>query len=506
MRLLLDADIALSLVPGFSGDPGIHAYSALSLQRIARKGGPSLFLHPLSIDHLLKGHHGERALQIKEHMKGYGLLDSPLPLAVLGAGQMGFPKKGSLDHAENCFMAALKSHGVDFFVTEKKALHTKAMGLGLYERVLFLSDAVALLKDLFEKKPIARPLIEMISLGEIEDKDPIFSSAEGSCDFETHDFKAMLAKFRADGCDALLARQEGSSAISGICIVKREARFFTICFIHVAPSYPVSRYGELFLASVFFHASKNNMEQIFFSLFPGNEKFAALARAFGFEPTPRPGEENNNSENQGFCKKLLWEPDAAANLTPLEFNRSLGPLAVSFHKNRTWILPMGPLGHGTLFPDLEEQLSLFPEPRPHGNPIQRALLASFFTKKIEPGDNLMVYRTRGRSGITALGVVEDTLVPASLDEAVRYLGTRTVYSYSEINNLCHDPLIAIKFRFVRSFSVPLGLSVLKKNGVLKGVPRGVTKVNSEGILWLMKRIAEQDINNGQESSEYLIFP
>ena len=119
MKFLIDTDIVLSLVPGCANDFGIHTYSALSLQRLGRKAGCSLWVHPVSIESVDIKSHGERAHGIKEHMESYGLVDATSPLSIFGAGQMGFPKKGSSDHAENCLLAAVEADSVDFFVTEQ---------------------------------------------------------------------------------------------------------------------------------------------------------------------------------------------------------------------------------------------------------------------------------------------------------------------------------------------------------------------------------------------------
>jgi hypothetical protein len=471
MKILVDTDIVLSLEPGCANDFGIHTYSALSLQRLGRKPGCSLWVHPVSIDHVEMNYHGGRAHGIKEHMADYGLVASCSPESIFGSGQMGVPKKGSSDHAENCLLAAVAADTVDFFVTERSVLHRKARHLGLQTRVLFLGDAITLLEDLFGKTPMVRPEMERVPLSALGDKDPIFWA---------DDLGDRFAQSREEGCDAIVVRLPGRSAIAGICVTKREGRVLTVCLLHVVPPYPVGRHGELLLKSVFDQALANQDKEIRLLAHVGEKSLAAFGEPFGFKSA----DPQNGLARPGYYKSLTWEQDRAEKLSPLEFHRCFGPLAVSFHGNLSWVLPLGPTCHQALFPELEEQLTLFPEPGPHGNFIRKACLCHTTTKRLAPGDNLFIYRTRNGSGITAMGVVEETLVPSCPDEVVRYLGTRTVYTPAEIADWFRKPLLAIKFRCVREFAEPLRLAALKKQGVLKGAPRGVTGVKKEGIAWL----------------------
>ncbi len=475
MKILVDTDIVLSLEPGCVNDFGIHTYSALRLQRLGRKPGCSLWVHPVSIEHVEMNYHGERAHGIKEHMATYGLVESLSLESTFGSGRMGVPKKGSPDHAENCLLAAVAADAVDFFVTERIALHRKARNLGLQTRVLFLGDAVTLLEDLFGNTPMVRPEMERVPLSALGDKDPIFWDDDSGDRF---------AKYREEGCDAIVVRSPGRSAIAGICVTKREGGVLTVCLLRVVPPYPVGRYGELLLKSVFDHARANRDKEIGLLAHVGEKSLAAFGEPFGFKPA----DPQNDLARPGFYKFLTWEQDRAEKLSPFEFHRCFGPLAVSFHGNLSWVLPLGPTCHQALFPELEEQLSLFPEPGPHGNCIRKACLCHTSAKRLAPGDNLFIYRTRGGAGITAMGVVEETLVPSCPDEAVRYLGTRTVYTRAEIAGWFEKPLLAIKFRCVREFADPLRLAVLKKQGVLKGAPRGVTGVKKEGLAWLGERL------------------
>ena len=174
IKILMDTDILVSLGTGGGENLEIHAYSALCFQRIVRKNRGALFVHPQSLEEVDLRFEGERVLQIKEQMAAYDLVDASMPLAVFEQNRVGVPKKGSADYLENSLLAAVKTGAVDFLVTEKISLHTRANRLGLSTRVLFLSDALGLVTDLFETSSQAKPVVEKISFSSIDERDPVF--------------------------------------------------------------------------------------------------------------------------------------------------------------------------------------------------------------------------------------------------------------------------------------------------------------------------------------------
>ena len=99
----------------------------------------------------------------------------------------------------------------------------------------------------------------------------------------------------------------------------------------------------------------------------------------------------------------------------------------------------------------------------------------------------MFYRSHDISGITAIGVIEETRRSSDPDVVARYVGTRTVYKYREIIDLCQKPTLAIKFRFVKGLQ-PISLGELKTNGVLKGAPQSISKLPQKGAKWIQEKI------------------
>lgn len=457
MKFLVDTDIIFSLGPDGDEDLGVHPYSAACFHRLAKKYGCTLFVHPLSLGAVDLRCQGDRATRVKEQMAAYDRVDAPVPLSVFEQNQVGFPKKGSADYLENAFLAVVKTDGVDFLVTEKTSLHTRAGRLGLSTRVLFLSDALGLIKDLFENGVQDRPGVEEICFSAIREQDPIFWTMASRKD-EGDTFKALLEQLRKEQVNAFVIRDGDKSLIAGICVVEQTSEGSAIRLFHVADPYPFSRYGALLLKVVFDRAAARGDGQIRFSALPGHNKIAALVQSFGF--------------------------------------RGADPMSVQLMpmmENNTWVLPLPPLFHGALFPQLEMQLPLFPDFGPQGNAMEKVCLFNTPAPGLNTGDTLLICRTQGPCAITAMGVVQETLVASSPHGVVRFLGTRTAWSFRDIVRFCRNNPLVIKFVLRKTLEEPLGLADLKNHGILKDRPRKIMKVTPQATVWLKEKFKTQKV-------------
>ncbi len=89
-----------------------------------------------------------------------------------------------------------------------------------------------------------------------------------------------------------------------------------------------------------------------------------------------------------------------------------------------------------------------------------------------------------------VGVVEDTLVSSSPIEIARYVSKRTVYTYSEIEKMCHREVLAILFRQSRILKRPITIEELKVNGIVSAAPQSIITIQKEASEWIQTRITE----------------
>ena len=369
----------------------------------------------------------------------------------------------------------------------------KAKALGLETRVLLLSDAVEFLHDLFDKTPPPHPIVNTQYVYEIDTNDPIFESLRA--DYGGIKFDQWLSKCKKEHRQAYIVRSP-TGELSGILIWKPEdalpngqkGKVLKICTFKVSDLHGGNRIGELLLKPLFEYIEHNKYQFSYFTAFPKQTLLIAFANDFGFFEV-----ENKDSPGEiAFCKNFEYSSDDENNLSPLEFHVKFGPRITSFNRNKSFVVPIRPKFHLTLFPDLGPfQTSIVPvQLKPCGNAIRKAYICNALTKKICAGDNLFFYRSQDMSAITSVGIVEDIVRSQHPLEIARFVGKRTVYLFDEIEEMCKgNEVLAILFRMVKATGPPyIRLQTLKKNGILKGQPQSITELSETAIPWLRQHI------------------
>lgn len=490
MKFLIDTNIVVPLEPGLTADFEINTDHALEFHRLAQKSGNTLYLHPAIEYDLSRDKVTERAILRKKLLNRYEKIKSPPELSLLEKAHVGDPEKGSNDYVDNCLLASVKGDAVDFLITEDKGIHRKARRSGLDSRVFFLQEAINLLLDLFDKSPPPPPSVRKVYVYELNENDPIFSSLRSDYHPEFDDwFKYCKRTHR----EAYVIPNEGLAFLSGICIIKSEeslptgdrGRTLKLCTFKISDFEHGKRFGELLLKAVFDYADNNNYDFIYFTAFPKQDELMAFSESFGFHVSQK----QNDGGEYVVYKKLVYPLNNDEKLSPLDFHIRYGPRRVLFKDNNTFLVPIKPIYHQVLFPELEQQIPIFQESRPCGNSIKKAYLCHSSIKQIRPGDNLLIYRSKDIGGITAIGAVEDTLRSSNPDEIARHVGSRTVYSFDSIVDFCHKPILAIRFRYVKGLNQPIRLNELKQKRIIKGAPQSIMKLRQEGVEWIRTKLS-----------------
>jgi hypothetical protein len=489
MNILIDTNIVLPLEPGSTVDLEVNTNNAVLFHSLSSQSNNVICVHPAIEYDLARDKNQERANLRRTLIGRYKTLPSPPPPSCLDSEDVGTPEFGSNDYVDNCYLAAVKDNAVDFLITEDKGVHRKARKLGIESRVLLLKEAIDLLRNLFDESPPPPPSVEKIYVHELDTSDEILSSLRKDYD---PNFDSWLIKCKREHREAYIIRTEDTSQLAGILIIKREEQLpsgdsgktLKLCTFKVSDKYGGNRYGELLLKSAFDYAYLNKYKYIYFTTYQKQEGLIAFASSFGFEISKSYNERGESI----LYKEFEYSNDQLNTLSALEFHIRFGPRAFMFDKNSTFVVPIVPKFHGILFPELEKQIPLFRNYRPCGNSIKKAYLCHSTTKLLNPGDNLLIYRSHDLSGITAIGVVEETLRSQDPNEITRFVGTRTVYPYSEIVELCKKPTLAVKFRYAQRFNKPLILKDLKKHRVLKGAPQSISRLQDEGLSWIKEKI------------------
>lgn len=489
MNILIDTNIVLPLEPGSTVDLEVNTNNAILFHRLSSQSNNVICIHPAIEYDLSRDKNKERADLRRTLIGRYKTLPSPPSPSCLDSEAVGTPEVGSNDFVDNCYLAAVKEDVVDFLITEDKGVHRKARRLGLESRVLLLKEAIDLLRNLFDKTPPPPPSVEKIYVHELDQEDEILDSLRK--DYHPN-FDNWLTKCRREHREAYIIRNENGSQLAGLLIIKREKQLpfgeigktLKICTFKISDKFGGNRYGELLLKSAFDYAYLNSYKYMYFTAFQKHDGLIAFANSFGFLIS----EKCNERGEHILYKKFEYTADQLEILSPLDLHILYGPRFFVFQNNSTFIVPIIPKFHSFLFPEMEMQIPLFRNSRPCGNSIKKAYLCNASTNKLQPGDNLLIYRSHDISGVTAVGVIEGTLRSTDPNEIARYVGTRTVYPYNEIVEMCRKPTLAVKFRYAKRVNNPILLKDLKINGVLKGAPQSISKLPTEGLSWIQEKI------------------
>jgi L-amino acid N-acyltransferase YncA len=386
-------------------------------------------------------------------------------------------------------------NAVEGLVTQDQGVHKKARILGIDDRVFYLADAVAFLTRLEDKPPDYVPSVSWQPLHTIQLQDEFFDSLRE----DYAGFDQWFETKARQGREAFVIFGPSNSC-AGICIVKSDddelnlgGKVTKVSTFKVADRYRGSRYGELLLKALFRYAHQNGMTSLWLTVFPKHQELINLIQDFGFL--------QYGTHRTGELQFVKWLKPPANETLPsaLDYHIAYGPPALQPVREQTFVVPIRPEFHRGLFPDFHDatysvQLALpgtEAPTQPYGNAIRKAYLSSSSIRRIQPGATLLFYRSQDLRAVTAVGVVERTLVSTNTEKIVAFVGSRTVYSMDEIADRANrGPVLSILLRHDRFLEHPISVVEMLENGLLRGVPQAINSVRSEGFEWLIIRLEE----------------
>lgn len=483
MRFLIDTNVVISSEPVATGDVERATRLSLDLARLA-SGGHQLLVHPTLPDEI--GHdRDEHRRQVRlELIRRYPTLDHPPAPQPALEDELGVPTVGSHDWYDHQLLAAVAGNAVHGLITQDDGIHRKARRLGLSSSVYTLADAVALLDALALKPADFIPSVDHRFMYEVDLTDPFFDSLRADYDFD----QWFSSKAREGRKAFVIDGPEGE--IAGLCIVKEDddepqlgGRITKVCTFKVGEEFKGSRYGELLLKAMLNHVH-GRCDALWVTAYPRQVELIAMLEAFGFRDHGYQA-----TGERRMVKTLtpghLGEPA----LGPLAHHVAYGPPALLIEPDQTFVIPIQPHFHSSLFPEAPgEQFTLLAPP-PHGNALRKAYLCHANVRQMRPGATLLFYRSGDRRAVTTIGVLEDSLVSQDQDAILTLVGTRTVYSATQVSEMsAKNQVLALLFRQDRFLDQPITLSELKHERALTAAPQTINRINQEAIPWLISRL------------------
>ena len=483
-KYLIDTNVFIGLEDHAEVSPNF----ALLLQLTARFG-VGVYIHAAAVDDIKRDRDDNRRRISLSKIQKFPIIDK-----VIGLNQTTLETRfGSLrrpnDVVDATLLHALELGVADFLVTEDQRLHERANRVSamLGDRVLYVADAVSLLRTTYEPIEVSLPAIKEVDAHTIPLNDPIFTSLR--IDYPPFDdwwrekcVKAMRKCWVVvdDGLIAgLVVRKDEragdtDASLPGTKILK-------VCTFKVRPESRGVKLGELLLKQILWYAQSNRHDVVYLTTFAEQSTLIDLLEYYGFAHT----HDNPNGER-------VYEKRLSSDRLELEAGVSLFELArLNYPRFATgpgvaaYAIPIQEDYHEILFPELvqqQQQYSLFQSPADTGmqmpsNTIRKVYLCRAQARITQPGALLFFYKGKSSGGpsqaVTTVGIFEETAFARSTEELRRIAVGRSVYSDTQLTKMAAtaaNPVKVINFLLAGHIEPAISLAALKRGKVFAGHP------------------------------------
>ena len=384
------------------------------------------------------------------------------------------------DYVDVSLLNALYCNAVSILVTNDYGIHAKAKKIGLEDKVYRLEDAVDFINTQLPidlKTESLRPIIYKEKCYNLNLQDDFFDSLR-------QDYKGFDEWFRAK-CqrghrDCFVIRNE--SKIAGLCIYKNEEPSYEmngtvvkICTFKL--KYSGTKQGELLLHQLFKMCYDSNVDWLYVTAFESNY-ICQFFEDFGFE---RYEKKKADTGELIYRRKMNPSRDDRDELSALPFHKKFG-YRYFMPSEPAFLVPTKEFFYNRLFPETGKSgFDLLADITASSNAIRKAYLCNSPSNKIKPGNILFFYRSRSDKKIECCGVVEHTLRSSKVDDILSLVGKRSIFSVSEIENLCLNKrgCLLVLFRQTENLTTPYDLEDLREKGFIKNYPQSITIISEK---------------------------
>ena len=484
MKALLDTNIVINRETSqvVNQDIGI-------LYRWLERARYTKCVHSLTIKEIEKHKDINVVNTFKIKLDSYELINIPSPLQKELVDISDKSDRNDNDKIDTQLLNEVFIGRVDILITEDKKIHHKARQLNIHDKVFtidtFLEKTFAEHPDLVDYKVLN---VQKIKFGEINLNDDFFTSLK-------EDYKGFGKWFiKKYDDEAYITINSNNGLLLSFLYLKTEDNNEN--YSDIIPAFPPKkrlkigtfkvinngfRLGERFIKVIFDNALKNNVDDIYVTIYDKRDEQRRLIDLF---------------EQWGF---KLWGKKNDELVYVRDFSKAIieGNIKYSYpyiSRNRDcFITPIYPDYHTELLPDSilnNESPEDFIEDFPHRNSINKVYVSRALEPHPKHGDLLIFYRTGGyyKSVITTIGVVDEVRYNFDNEEEfVLYCRKSSVFPENELRKMwkydSYRPFV-IKFLFIYSFPHRINMKTLIELKILNGVndaPRGFKKITREQL-------------------------
>lgn len=496
LKLLLDTNVLIALE-----DPKPLPPATAALSQKAQLHGLTLYVDEAAIRDVERDPQRERREVMLSKLRRFPTLDG-----VVHAGDVVLEAhfgriKDENDRCDVYMLDSLRLSIVDFLVTEDIGLHKRAERCGLADRVFRVVDALAWIRRTFERQEFRLPYVLAKKAHQISLADPLFTSLRE--DYPRFD-AWFEQKCRRQHRDCWIV--EINQQLAGLVIRKDETptdetaglagkRVLKICTFKISPDFRGEKLGEHLLKKILWFAQANHYDLVYLTAFPKHDFLIALLQSFGFEVSRKTMDGELVLERRMQHEADVQLPESSS---ALPIDQAIYPRYYDGPQVRKFVVPIQQDYHVALFPEISQAtpLPLFPDDlfvseanagsdRTPGNTIRKVYVCRSPTRLLKPGDVLLFYLSKSadlhRSQCaTSVGIVEQTLLASSLNDLMRSVGRRSVYSRQELTAMSmkgRSPVLVIDFLLIGHLAPPVSLESLIASSVCTRPPQSIASID-----------------------------
>lgn len=476
---LIDTNVIIHLEDNKTVEP---AFSALT--SLAAKHKVDIFVHEAARDDVGRDKDARRRAISLSKLGKFQTLSKVRGLSVTDLSIEFGPLPKHNDIVDATLLHALQIGAADFLVTQDRGLHDRARhhSAELGRRVLYVADAVQLLRTTYE--PIETPVrfVEEVPAHSIPLTDPIFDSLrEDYAGFDKWWTEKCVKQRRQcwiiedEGIAGLLVRKDETGTDTDA--MTKLAKILKICTLKVRPEKRGIKLGELLLKKIFWFSQKNKYDLIYITTYDGQTALIDLLEYYGFNHT------TTKSDGERIYEKCMGVQalTPADNDNHFDVHRLNYPRFAITPNTAAFGVPIKESYHDILYPDLRRisQLDLFGElglgvgPRRPGNTIRKVYLCRAKSMLGPSGSILFFYKGKSSSlpsqAMSAIGVLEDVRLARSTRELLQMTGGRSVYSEKDLERWQASdlsPVKVINYLLAAYIDPAIGLTQLQKTKII----------------------------------------
>lgn len=388
---------------------------------------------------------------------------------------------------DNKLLKEVYSDNVGLLLTDDKLMLKKAEMLYMRDKVMTSSELLAKFESKFPKNIEYKMLaVKLVKFEDVDLNDTFFDSLRE--DYEGQKFDQWFKKKGKETAYVF----EDKDGLKGFLYLKIELPSEPD-YLKITPvlsskkrlkigTFKIDssgfRLGERFLKIIFDNASKNNVDEIYVTLFENKRddviRLKSLLEQWGFV---KHGYKNANHELV-LVKSMKEYKD--------ELSPKLNYPLVTANAN-IYILPIKAEYHTDLFPDKilkNEDMHLYEENLAHRYAIEKIYLTGAFNIEAKPGDLILVYRMSDKwyknysSVITGLAIVQEIVATKDVEECISLCKNRSIFNEPNIRALYRRCPTVVKILDFTTFENPVTLQKLRELGVVDATsgPRPFTAV------------------------------